>query len=470
MDIKNAIISEKENIIKSLQDLIKIKSVSSTPKYNMPNGEGVNNALLYMEELAASMGFKTRNIDGHALEIEYGEGLSKGYIVTHLDVVPEGDGWTYPPYAGTLVGERIYGRGAIDNKGPSISVLYTLKAIKDLNIKLNTRVRIIMGTSEETTMDDLKYYIDKEGLPDWGLSPDNVYPIVNGEYGIAFIKFHKEIEKHLKLSEDIEIVELKGGVAFNSVPEYCFLKIKVSNSKNSYIIDRLNNFTVKGNHKINVTQDGEYITLESFGVAAHGGEPENGVNAIIPIVDFLCSVATGGSKLIDFLVFINNTMGYELNGKKLGIYSEDSSGCTVLNVGACNINSKMAECSVNIRYPVRTKGSYIIEELNRKRIEYGIEFDVIKNSESHYVDENCDFIKRLQKIYVALTKRDAKLLSLKGGTYARMLGDKGVAFGPCELGSELCGNGHRADEYVDINLLITNAIIYGNTILELCNL
>src|SRR5262245_63469154 len=37
----------------------------------------------------------------------------------HTDVVPPGDEttWTYPPFAGEVIGDTLYGRGAVDMKG-----------------------------------------------------------------------------------------------------------------------------------------------------------------------------------------------------------------------------------------------------------------------------------------------------------------------------------------------------------------
>lgn len=468
MDFEEIINSEKQNLIGSLQGLMRIKSVYDTPKLSMPYGEGINNALLYMENIASQMGFVTRNIYGHVLEVEYGEGTQKGYIVTHLDVVPEGAGWTYPAFDATIIGDRIYGRGAIDNKGPAISMLYALKAIKDSKIKLDTRVRLIFGTAEETTMNDLKYYVEKEGLPDWGLSPDNIYPIVNGEFGIMFINFNRVIKDQLILNNGIELIDLKGGIAANSVPDYCIVTLRVNEDMLSYFKERLDKFIMNGKHSMKLETNGEICTIECFGVACHGGSPENGVNAVLPLIDFLYGIASKNNSLKDFLGFINNNVGYEINGKKMSIYTEDSSGNTVVNVGICSINSLRAECTINIRFPVMTKGAAMLQILEKKTKEYNIDMDIIMNSDSHYVDENSDFIKKLQNIYSKITGKDAKPISLKGGTYARMLGDKGVAFGPCEAGSQHCGNGHKADEFVDINLLITNAVIYANTILELC--
>lgn len=76
---------------------------------------------------------------------EYGTGEELIAVLGHLDVVPEGDGWTYPPYGGEIHDGKIYGRGTIDNKGPVIGALYALKVIKDLAIPLKRRVRIIFG-------------------------------------------------------------------------------------------------------------------------------------------------------------------------------------------------------------------------------------------------------------------------------------------------------------------------------------
>ena len=115
-----------------------------------------------------------------------------------------------------------------------------------------------------------------------------------------------------------------------------------------------------------------------------------------------------------------------------------------------------------------TKGKEIIEALEAIASKKAIEFKIINNSESHYVDENSEFIKKLQKVYTNITGKEASLFSLRGGTYARMLGDRGVAFGPSEAGSGQSGNGHKADEFISINMLLTNAEIYAKTICELC--
>ena len=111
--------SHKNEIIRKVQELIQIPSVittSSNPHH--PFGEPINDALEYMLKLGNDLGFKTKNIDGYCGYIEFGEGKELIGIIGHLDVVPEGDNWSYPPFSGTITNNKIYGRGAIDDKGP----------------------------------------------------------------------------------------------------------------------------------------------------------------------------------------------------------------------------------------------------------------------------------------------------------------------------------------------------------------
>lgn len=50
----------------------------------------------------------------------------------HSDVVPAPDApsWRHPPFAGAVDAERIYGRGACDTKGPLVSALWSMLALK----------------------------------------------------------------------------------------------------------------------------------------------------------------------------------------------------------------------------------------------------------------------------------------------------------------------------------------------------
>ena len=149
----NIIENQENEIINSLQELIKVPSVNQMPEVSMPFGKSANEALEKMLELGQSLGFRTKNVDGYCGYIEFGEGDKLLGIIGHLDVVPEGENWTYPPFSATIADGKIYGRGAIDDKGPVIASLYAMKVVKDYceshKIKLNKRVRLILGLNEE---------------------------------------------------------------------------------------------------------------------------------------------------------------------------------------------------------------------------------------------------------------------------------------------------------------------------------
>ncbi|MFY9296142.1 MAG: M20/M25/M40 family metallo-hydrolase, partial [Caldicoprobacterales bacterium] len=111
----------KDKLIKSTQELIAIPSKKAEPKEGMPFGEEINRALVYALKRGEELGFLVGNVDGYAGFIEFGQGSETLGILAHLDVVPEGEGWTYPPFGGEIHDNKIYGRGAIDDKGPAMA-------------------------------------------------------------------------------------------------------------------------------------------------------------------------------------------------------------------------------------------------------------------------------------------------------------------------------------------------------------
>ena len=126
-------------IVKSIQELIRIKTVLDTPVEGGPFGQGNKECLEKTLKLCESLGFKVKNLDGYCGYAEIGEGEEIVGIVGHLDVVPEGEGWKYPPYSGEIVDGEIWGRGTWDDKGPTIISIYAIKALMDSGFKFNKR-------------------------------------------------------------------------------------------------------------------------------------------------------------------------------------------------------------------------------------------------------------------------------------------------------------------------------------------
>lgn len=225
----NIIENLRNDIIKTTQELIRIPSVyKKSDNKNIPFGENINSALEYMLNLGNQLGFRTKNVDGYCGYIEFGEGKEIVGIIGHLDVVPEGEDWNYPPFSGKIEDGKIYGRGAIDDKGPIVSSLYAMKAVMD-NYKINKRVRLILGLNEENDWECIKYYKKHEEIPTVGFSPDADFPCIYAEKSILS-SYITENLKNKKLSIKIKEINCNNN-ALNVVPKFCSLILEINENE-----------------------------------------------------------------------------------------------------------------------------------------------------------------------------------------------------------------------------------------------
>ena len=216
----------KDEMIEALQRVLRCPSEEGEPKGEYPFGEDVHKCFIEFLKLAEELGFQTENIDNYGGHVDW---IGKGYedgrppkicgILGHLDVVPAGTGWDVEPYSGEIMNGYIYGRGTTDDKGPLISVLYAMKALKDAGYEPVDTIRIIVGLDEETGWGGIRKYFEKAARPDYGFTPDADFPVINGEMGIIVFELARKFEK--SNSKGLELRSLTGGNAPNAVPANC---------------------------------------------------------------------------------------------------------------------------------------------------------------------------------------------------------------------------------------------------------
>lgn len=180
----------KDQMVHSIQEVVKVKSVAGQPKEDAPYGEGPKSALMRALDIAENLGFKTVNLDNQIGYAVYGDPADEDYIasVGHMDVVPEGDGWNFPPYSAQIEDGTMYGRGVLDNKGPIMTTLFALAAIKNAGAEIKRPIRIVFGTDEETgKFRDIQHYLKQQKPPKYGFTPDCKYSVVYSERGRASI-------------------------------------------------------------------------------------------------------------------------------------------------------------------------------------------------------------------------------------------------------------------------------------------
>ena len=451
----------KEDMIKATQELARIKSVAGEAKEGMPFGEGTSNALSYCLELCQQLGFKTVNMDNYIGYAEYGEGEEYVAVLGHVDVVPAGDGWTYGPYSGEIKDDKIYGRGTMDDKGPIIASIYGLKAIKDLNLKVSKKIRLIFGTNEESgSGEELQYYFKTEKIPVSGFTPDAEYPIINGEKGLTVFDLVQNLNNN---ETESTIKYIKGGQKANMVPDYCEAGILINDQ--NIIINAAKEFKDRTGYDIRVEPEDEVVIIKSFGMSAHGSLPHLGKNAIMQLFAFLGGLPLANGEIMNYTKFMNVHIGMEVHGESFGVGLQDEvSGKLSFNVGVINLEDNLARMTVNLRYPVTCTYDEMINGINDTIEGTGIRVENMEHQKPLYFPEDHDTIKILSKVYEEQTGEKAELLSIGGGTYAKEMPNI-VAFGPIFPGEPDLD--HQPNEYIKIEHLIKNSKIYAHAMYEL---
>lgn len=461
MNINKKIDEFKEDIITSTQELVRIKSVRGERGEKTPFGKGPYEALKYCLDLCDKLGLKTVNLDNYIGYAEYGEGEDYVAVLGHVDVVPEGDGWIYPPYGAEIHDEKIFGRGTMDDKGPVIASIYGLKAIKDLGLKTSKKIRIIFGTDEETgSGEEIEYYFKKEKAPVSGFTPDGEYPIINGEKGLTTFDL---VKKFNYKGQENSIKYIRGGQKANMVPDYCEAGILINDA--NIVMNAAKEFVDKTGYDISVEGKDEVVVVKSRGVSAHGSLPELGKNAIMQLFAFLSELPLENSDLFRFIKFMNEHIGMEVHGESFGVSFEDEvSGKLSFNVGVIRTNEDEVRLTLNLRYPVTCKYEDMLDGLNKTLKDTGITIENMSHQKPLYFPKDHEVIRTLSKVYEEQTGEKAELLSIGGGTYAKEMPNI-VAFGPIFPGEEDLD--HQANEYIKIKHLIKNAKIYAHAMYEL---
>lgn len=444
----------REEIIKTLVEWVKINSVydETTITEEHPFGKGVNDALEFIIETAKKDGFETVNDDGYALHIDHGHGEEIVGILGHYDVVPEGEGWSYPPFSGAIVDNKIYGRGTQDDKGPVIASYFATKIIKDMGLDLSKKIRIILGGNEERDWKCVDHYFKKYPRPNIGFTPDGDFPLVYGEKEIRIMQFNGVYQCE-------QILELTGGSAANSVAEYA--KAVVA-KKDSNIIQAFETFLE--NNKITGKSSifGDNIEFIVNGISAHGSTPEKGVNAIVYLLKFLAE--NTDNKMIKY--FANSFAKYDGSGLDIA-YTDNKMGSLTLNVGIVNYVAGQYSFTLDIRHPLDVDTEELVNKLNSNGTNNAWPSDVkeLGKKKGLYLDLESPLIKTLTKAYVDHTNdTTTKPYVIGGGTYARAT-DNIVCFGMLFPKSKNAM--HQLDEAVDIDELILATAIYAQAIYDL---
>ena len=445
-----AVLTELEQpMISTLETLVRIPSVKGEAAPGAPFGRPAREALDKALEICESLGFKCANIDGYAGHADLGEGSTEDALAVlgHLDVVPVGDNWTCEPFGAEIRDGRMYGRGTSDDKGPVVAAMYAMAAVKRLGLPLRRKIRLIMGTDEESGWEDMRYYRQACGMPRSGFSPDADYPLINIEKGALHLEIRGRLSK-----EGLQVIRFDTGDRPNVVPGRAEALVRGDQA----LADQINATDFGWKVSAEMTEQGVLIRTE--GTPGHAAMPEGTLNAIGLMLKTLRSLGVEGD-----LRTLAEVIGVEYDGKSLGIKMKDSvSGGLTCNMGIIRADASGVSVTLDLRCPILADLDGIAQQA--ARAVRGMTLTVTHRTEPHYVSPDTELVRQLLRAYEDVTGEKGYTVAIGGGTYAKCL-DEGVAFGALFPGEpELA---HHADEYISLDSLRKNLRIFTYALIYL---
>lgn len=439
----------KDEFISELRALVRIPSVSkaSEAKPGAPFGQECRNVIDQMMHQGRSYGFDVQDHDGYAVSVSMGDPVNSIGMIAHLDVVPVGDGWVYPPFDVTCLpdNDALIGRGVADNKGAAVMGLFAMRLLQEVNWPLKHGIRLIGGTSEETGMEDMKYLVDSGvPFPKMSLVPDAGFPANYAQKG--------SVDADLTMECTGNLIRFDAGSVRNVIPDLaeCTLTEDISTVKKA--MEKLDDELVK---RLTVETCEEGTKIASHGRAGHAAGPDNCINAIALLSSALCGmeILKGScAKAIKELA--------ELTADGFGIsegvaYEDEVSGRLTLVYGVAHLKNGMLTVLADSRYSVTLKKEDISCRMKQNWLNRGFAIAHFDATTPFYLPKSDARIAALQELYKEVTGRDDEPYSMGGGTYSRAV-PNAMTFGPGLRGVEHDmsflpeghGGGHGRDEVI----------------------
>jgi len=495
----------RDEVAGMLRELVSFKSVAGEPAEGKPFGEEIHRAYVHTLSKAERDGFDVFDADGYGGHIEWLGALTdeRGEITAaadgtlgvavHLDVVPPGEGWTRDPWAGEFSDGRVYGRGTADNKGALVAVYCAMKALREAGFVPAKNVRLILGLDEESDWAGMDKYFEKANAPDLGFAPDAEFPVINGEKGILTFEIAKKLEPGHE--SGLYLRSMTGGSAPNMAPDFCRAilvyddgvsgkggkggkarskgRAKASDKETearssafAAVREAAAEFHKRTGSRISCKGTGLSLEVAAHGLSAHGSTPEKGINAISILMDFLSALPLANESARDFVDFYRIHIGFEFDGKSLGIAMSDSiSGALVVNTGMIELGREAVVLTTNVRYPVSRTEEDVYDALRPVLDENGLGVVKRHSQPPLYYAPDDPLVETLMDVYRENTgDEESRPIVIGGGTYARAI-PGAVAFGPRFPYEEEVM--HQRDEYICLDNLMKAAHIYADAIYRL---
>jgi len=454
---------QQPRMIEDLMALIEIPSVRGEAQEGMPFGVGPAMALRKAAELLEARGLKVKTYGDCVLSGDLTDLESGLDILAHLDVVPAGDNWTVcKPFEPVIVDGCLYGRGAIDDKGPAIAALYAMTCVRELGIPLKKNVRLILGTDEECGSGDLEYYYGVEQEAPMTFTPDANFPLINMEKG----RLCGEVDARFVSDETLPyIASADAGLKSNVIPEKA--EAVVVGLSPVQLSSYMTAAAKKTGARFTANTEHGAVRIVCQGAGGHAAYPEAANNALTALLELLVTLPCADSEGFRKLKSLQKLFPHgDYSGTALGVEMKDEiSGPLTLSADLLHFDETSLYLCFDSRCPVCSNDENTRLAAMQRIAEAGLSMRETTMVLPHYVSADSDFVRTLLKVYEDWTGIRGEAESTGGGTYVHDL-KNGVAFG-CEMAG-IDNHLHNADEFITLDQFLLSAKIFAQAILELC--
>ncbi|MEN1761451.1 Sapep family Mn(2+)-dependent dipeptidase [Anoxynatronum sibiricum] len=461
---------EKNDMIKDLVELIGFQSITANQAENRL-------ALFWILEKAAQQGMRVSHTpEEDCGVIEIGQGEETIGILTHVDVVGVGDlqKWETDPFTGTVNGEWIIGRGAVDDKGPTIVIYTILRLMHRLNLPMKKRIRLIIGTQEESSWTDMAHFRQAFTPPDYGFTPDGDFPVHHMEKGYADVQLTFDVEQQ----PAYEIITLTAGDSENTIPSSGLLVIKTDTGDQCRRLSRQAQQVIGSRQakavpmggipsSVGVRCEENRFQLNAKGISSHSSLPQKGVNAISLLVEILAELDQKEQllhpsfrRVMDFIQLFNgchdgSTLGFD---NSHSLYQGEYMGENSVVPTVFLFEEDKVKLNLNIRHRYGVSLQDLEREFQALTQKYGFTFQIRNYQDPLYVSRHLPFFEKMHQAYEYVTGQKSEFALADGTSYAKALPNM-VSWGPIFPGeTDTC---HQENERIHIDSLMKAAEIYA---------
>ena len=480
--------AHEDELVSFVEELVRYPSVGDVKAKGSehPFGEACAHLADATQDMVERFGLTWENHSYYAISARYGqlplEGSERPCIAfySHLDVVPAGEeGWQKPPFEPYVQNGWIFGRGSTDNKGPFASVLFALRFLREHGIPLNHDVVLFGGFDEETDMEDVKWLVEHEPLPQINLVSDCPFPVCVAEKGILQITVAKRLG-------DPALVSLEAGEAHNVVPGHARAIVRKDTENSSEpgnarqgaqdsacegVRERAcgarETSKVEG---VSLSVSRRSALYTAAGVSAHAGFPEGSINAFVLLAKALGQDDSLHARTRAAFRSLVKVVG-EYDGSGLGIALHDDflGDTTVVPVAAMYEQGEL-RVALNVRYPGVVSEDWMVGKLSTAFEGLGYKFFLDNASAARVHNPNDKRVDLLTNLVNEELGLSLEPYAMGGATHARLI-PGALGFGPGRQRDQALpvgvGNGHEANEAVSIAHLKQAILIYLRAILAL---